>query len=205
MKNQFFNRRTLFFLLAIVTCLGFTAMSYGAATVSVDPATLESPAAGEQFTVDITIAGGAGIAGYQVTVNFDSTALSYVSIAYQEDYLEKPTDLLKPVTVSDNSVRFLAIGGAPDGDHTLATITFEVVEAKESAITLSDIVLSDAASDALEVTTADGAITVPATDEPTDPTDEPTDPTDEPTDPTDEPTDPTDEPTDPTDEPTDPD
>ena len=138
MKNQFFNRKILFSLLAIVTCLGFTAMSYGAATISVDPATLESPAAGEQFTVDITIAGGEGVAGYQVTVNFDSTAISYVSIAYQEDYIAKPPDLLTPVKVlSENSVRFLALGNAPDGDHTLATITFEVVEAKASAITLS--------------------------------------------------------------------
>ena len=46
MKDQLFNRKALFSLLAVVMCLGFTAMSYGAAIVSVDPATVESPAAG---------------------------------------------------------------------------------------------------------------------------------------------------------------
>ena len=79
MKDQLFNRKALFSLLAVVMCLGFTAMSYGAAIVSVDPATVESPAVGEQLMVNINIMGGAGVAGYQVTVNFDPTALSYVS------------------------------------------------------------------------------------------------------------------------------
>ena len=87
MKDQLFNRKTVFSLLAVVMCLGFTAMSYGAAVVSVDPATVESPAAGEQLMVDINIAGSEGVAGYEVTVNFDSTALSYVSLAYNEAYI----------------------------------------------------------------------------------------------------------------------
>ena len=30
MKDQLFNRKILFSLLAVVMCLGFTAMSYGA-------------------------------------------------------------------------------------------------------------------------------------------------------------------------------
>ena len=142
------------------------------ATVSVTPDTFESPAVGDQFSIDITIAGSAGVAGYQATVNFDSTALSYVSIAYREDYLEKPADLLNPVNVSENSVHFWALGSAPDGEHTLATITFEVIEAKESAITLSNVLLSDAASGALQVTTTDGMIIAPPT-EPTEPPVEP--------------------------------
>ena len=83
MKDQLFNRKALFSLLAVVMCLGFTAMSYGAAVVSVDPAEVESPAAGEQLMVNINIMGGEGVAGYQVTVNFDSTALSYVSSGLQ--------------------------------------------------------------------------------------------------------------------------
>ena len=76
MKDQLFNRKILFSLLAVVMCLGFTAMSYGQAVVSVDPAEVESPAVGEELMVNINIAGGAGVAGYQVTVNFDPTALS---------------------------------------------------------------------------------------------------------------------------------
>ena len=80
MKNQLFNGKVLFSLLAVVMCLGFTAMSYGQAAVSVDPAEVESPAVGEQLMVNINITGGEGVAGYQVTVNFDATALSYVSL-----------------------------------------------------------------------------------------------------------------------------
>ena len=86
MKDQLFNRKVLFSLLAVVMCLGFTAMSYGAAVVSVDPATAESPAAGEQLMVNINIMGGEGVAGYEVNVNFDPTALEYVSSA-NGDYL----------------------------------------------------------------------------------------------------------------------
>ena len=47
MKDQLFSRKILFSLLAVVMCLGFTAMSYGQAVVSVDPAEVESPAAGK--------------------------------------------------------------------------------------------------------------------------------------------------------------
>ena len=104
MKDQLFNRKILFSLLAVVMCLGFTAMSYGAPVVSVDPATVESPAVGEQLMVNINIAGGEGVNGYQVKVNFDSTALSYVSSAVG-DYLP-PSDLPLPpaqLTVASRS------------------------------------------------------------------------------------------------------
>ena len=182
--------------------MGFTALSYGAATVSVDPATVDSPAVGEQLAVNINIAGGTGVGGFQAQINYDSTALSYVSAA-KGDYL--PGDpaagtffpILKPgdsnVVIGGTSIG----AGTGEGDGTLATVTFEVVEVKASAITLTGVIVSDANGASLAVTTADGAVTVPAPEpdpEPTDP--EPTDP--EPTDP--EPTDP--EPTDP--EPTDP-
>ena len=170
MKDQLFNRNILFSLMAVVMLLGWTAMSYGAVTVSVDPATIESSAVGEQLTVNINIAGGAGVGAFQATVNYDNTALSYVSAA-KGDYL--PGDpaagtffpVLKP---GDSNVLIggtsLGVGTA-DGDGTLATVTFEVVEQKASSITLSGVIVSDAAGDALEVTTADGSVTVPTTEE----------------------------------------
>ena len=170
MKDQLFNRKILFSLLAVVMCLGFTAMSYGAAVVSVDPATVESPTAGEQLMVNINIMGGAGVVGYQVTVNFDATALSYVSSTYNADYLAS-FPLVSPEGLkSDNSIQFVTLGNAPDGDHTLATVTFEVVEAKASSITLTDVVVSiplneDGTGGKLETTTADGMVTAPAAEE----------------------------------------
>ena len=161
MKDQLFNRKILFSLLAVVMCLGFTAMSYGQAVVSVDPAEVESPAVGEELMVNINIAGGAGVAGYQVTVNFDPTALSYVS-GGNGDYLPAGAFAVPPTT-TDSSVTIAGTsltGPAPDGDGTLATVTFTVVEAKPSAISLTGITLADAAANALDVTTADGMVTV---------------------------------------------
>ena len=167
MRNQLFNRKLLFSLLAVVMCLGFTAMSYGQAVVSVEPAEVESPAAGEELMVSINIAGGADVAGYQLTVNFDPTALSYVS-GGNADYLPAGAFAV-PVVTTDNSVTIAATsltGAAADADGTLATVTFEVVEAKASAISLSDVTLADAAASALEVTTADGMVTVAGAEEP---------------------------------------
>ncbi len=163
MRNQLFNRKILFSLLAVVMCLGFTAMSYGQAVVSVEPVEVESPAAGEELPVRINISGGADVAGYQVTVNFDPTALSYVS-GGNADYLPAGA-FATPVAATDNSVTIAATsltGAALDADGTLATVTFEVVEAKASAISLSDVTLADAAATSLDVTTADGMVTAPA-------------------------------------------
>ena len=166
MRNQLLNRKVLFSLLAVVMCLGFTAMSYGQAVVSVEPAEVESPAAGEELMVSINIAGGADVAGYQVTVSFDPTALSYVS-GGNADYL--PTGAFAvPVSATDSSVTIAATslaGAAPDADGTLATVAFEVVEAKASTISIA-VVLSDAAASALEVTAADGMVTVAGAEEP---------------------------------------
>ena len=161
MKDQLFNRKILFSLLAVVMCFGFTAMSYGQAVVSVDPAEVESPAVGEELMVSINITGGADVTGYEVVVNFDATALEYVSSA-NADYLPAgafPT----PAIPTDSSVKIAAAslaGAAPDADGTLATVTFTVVEAKPSAISLTGVTLADATAAALEVTTMDGMVTV---------------------------------------------
>ena len=146
-------------------CLGFTVMSYGQAVVSVDPAEVESPAAGEELTVSINITGGAGVVGYQVTVNFDATALKYVSAA-NADYL--PAGAFPIVTPGDGSVLVGAGGATPaaEADGTLATVTFEVIEAKASAISLTGVLLSDAAAAALESTATDGMVTVAGAEPP---------------------------------------
>ncbi len=171
MKDQLFNRKILFSLLAVVMCLGFTTMSYGQAVVSVEPAEVESPAAGEELMVSINITGGADVAGYQVTVNFDPTALSYVS-GGNADYLPAGAFAVPPTT-TDSSVTIAGTsltGAAPDADGTLATVTFMVVEAKPSTIGLTGVTLADAAANALDVTTMDSTVTVdgagPAAEEP---------------------------------------
>ncbi len=164
MKDQLFNRKVLFSLLAVVLCLGFTAMSYGQAVVSVDPAEVESPAAGEELMINVNIMGGADVAGYQVHVNFDTTALEYVSSAngsYVSDVLL--SDAGTAADASDGNFRIYAAakpGVVSDGDGTLATVTFKVLEAKASAISLTDVIISDSASDPLDITVMDGMVTV---------------------------------------------
>ena len=49
------------------------ADSYGQ-VISIEPASVESPAAGEQLTLNINIADGVNVAGYEVTVTFDSAS-----------------------------------------------------------------------------------------------------------------------------------
>ena len=177
MTRQIANPNTFFAIVAVFTLLAAQGVTYGQ-TVSIDPASIESPAAGEQLTVNISITGGMNVAGYQVTVTFDSTALSYVSIA-NGDYLPAGAFATAPI-VTDTSVTLGAAGlptagGVPtaDGDGTLATVTFTVVEAKDSAIGLTDVLISDATATPMDVTVQGGMVTVPApemTEEPEAPT-----------------------------------
>ena len=127
--------------------------------VSVDPAEAESPAVGESLTININITGGIGVAGYQVTVNFDPTALRYVS-STNADYLPAGAHVLPPETThSSVKISAASLAGPTNGDGTLATVTFEVVEVKTSTLRLTDVILSDAAGQPLAVTTADGIVT----------------------------------------------
>ena len=115
------------------------------ATFSVSPATVSSPAIGEQLTLSLTITDGQKVAGYQATVGFDTSALRYVESA-NGDYLPTGAFFVPPV-VSGNQVTLAAtsLSGASNGDGTLAALTFEVIAVKASALTLSDVVLSDSA------------------------------------------------------------
>ena len=114
--------------------------------VSISPASVKSPAVGEQLMLSLNITGGENVAGYQVTVKFDPTALKYAS-SENADYL--PADpLTVPAIIIDDTVTLAAtslIGGS-DGDGTLATLTFEVVDVKPSMVHLLDTLLTNALS-----------------------------------------------------------
>ena len=116
------------------------------ATVSLSPATLLSPYVGEQLTLSLKITDGANIAGYQATLQFDSTALKYVE-SKNSDYLPKGAFPI-PTIATENAVTLAAISlyDQSNGDGTLATITFEVVSIKASTVSLSDVLLTDSAS-----------------------------------------------------------
>ena len=116
--------------------------------VSITPAVVESPAVGEQFVINVSIAGGEDVQGYQVAVRYAKGSLKYVSHT-PGDYL--PGDVFIGPTVLDPgyvSLNITSPAGAGNGDGTLATITFEVVTLKESRLTLSAI-LSDSNGESL--------------------------------------------------------
>ena len=99
---------------------------------------------------------------YEVDVSFDPTALEFVSSA-NADYLPAGAFSI-PAKVSDTGdiVKIVAssLAGTADGDGRLATVTFKVVETKASMIGIASAIIPDADSNPLEVTTADGMVTV---------------------------------------------
>ena len=158
--KQLFRRNLLFFLLITVMSLGFTTMSYGQALVSVEFTETGPLAVGEQINVNIQIANGQNVSGYELTVSFDPTALRYLE-GTNADYLPANAFVIPPI-VSNETVHIVAtstIGAAPESEGTLATLTFEVVAIKESTLKLTDVILSDSAAIPLLVATKNGRIT----------------------------------------------
>ena len=149
-------------------------MSYGAAVISVEPSEIQHATVGEQLTVSINVTGGEGIAGYEITVNFDPTVLSFVSSA-NANYL--PTGaLVAPPDASNNSVIIAAvspINPAPDGDGTLATVTFEVIKLEATSIYLTGVHLVDVKAQLLEVIIAEDLVDEPAEEGPEEAAEEP--------------------------------
>ena len=117
------------------------------AMVSVSPASAASPAVGDQLAVSLNITDGEAVAGYQATVQFDDTALRYVSGA-NGDYLPAGAFFVDP-KVEGNLIKLNAVSfaGESNGDGTLTTLTFEVIAAKASTLTLSDVLLTDSAGE----------------------------------------------------------
>ena len=129
--------------------------------MSVSPSPVSSPAIGEQLLLSLKISGGENIAGYQATVQFDTSALRYVSSA-NGDYLPAGAFVV-PAIVSGNRVTLAAtsLAGESHGDGTLATLTFEVVAVKVSTLTLSDVILSDRAGAGSQPQVENGEVVEP--------------------------------------------
>ena len=120
-----------------------TEASVTDATLSISPSSIASPAIGQQLEFTLDIVDGEAVAGYQATVQFDTTALRYVS-SRNGDFLPAGAFFVQPV-VEVNLVKLNAasLAGESNGDGTLATLAFEVIAAKASALTLSDVLLTD--------------------------------------------------------------
>ena len=133
-------------------------------TVSISPSSMPSPAIGKQLTLSLNIEGGQTVTGYQATVQFDDTALRHVESS-NGDYLPDGAFFAPPI-VEGNLVKLNAtsLAGETGGDGTLATITFEVITAKTSILTLSDVLLVNSAGETSTPKLEDGEITAPTLD-----------------------------------------
>ena len=149
----------LFLLLVSVIYHGFTAMAYGQVLVHVTFESTAPLAVGERMNVNIQIVNGQGVAGYELIVSFDPTALRYIEAA-NADYLPAGPLAASPI-VSNKTVYMAAtsiFGAASVYEGTLATLTFEVVESMDSTVKLMDVILSDSGGLPLAVTTRNGQI-----------------------------------------------
>ena len=130
-------------------------------TVTISPVSVQSPAVGAQLEVRLNITGGETVAGYQATVQFDDTALRYVSGA-NGDFLPAGAFFVEP-KVEGNLVKLNAasLAGENNGDGILTTLTFEVITAKASTLTLSDVLLTNSAGETSVPRIENGEITEP--------------------------------------------
>ena len=128
------------------------------ATVSITPSEVESPAIGEQFSINVSIARGENVGGYQLTLEFDPTALRYVE-GKNGDYLPENSHFVPPVVAEDQvTLGATTLGEVSSGDGILATLTFEVVNIKESNLALFNVILTDSDGEHLSIDTKDGII-----------------------------------------------
>ena len=120
-----------------------TASATTPTTISFSPPSTETLGIGEQLTVSINIVGGKNVAGYQATVVFDPAAVLYFSSTGGE-YLSDGA-FFTASDVGKNYVRLesASLVGSSDGNGTLATITFQVVDAKASGLFLAQVTLVD--------------------------------------------------------------
>ena len=134
-------------------------MAYGQVLVHVTFEPTAPLAVGERMNVNIQIVNGQGVAGYELIVSFDPTALRYIEGA-NADYF--PAGTLAASPIASNKTVYMAatsiFGAASVYEGTLATLTFEVVESTDSTIKLMDVILSDSGGLPLAVTTRNGQI-----------------------------------------------
>ena len=131
------------------------------AVVSISPSPVDSPAVGGRLTLNLSIMGDEAIAGYQLTLQFDPTALRYIESG-NGDYLPDGAFFVPPV-VNRGSIELASttLVGESRGDGTLSTVTFEIMAVKASTLTLSETLLSDSEGNTFRPQVEGGEITEP--------------------------------------------
>lgn len=157
-------------LLAGLSCValaGFLGTPAGAATLTIDPASM-TVTAGTTFTVDVSVEGVTDLYGYGFAVGFDPAILEALGIAEGAFLPGGGATLFIDGTIDNTGGTITDTGGVlnggvigVDGSGVLATVTFRALATGSSAISLFNPILldsnlADIAADAL----AAGSVTV---------------------------------------------
>ena len=141
----------------LIAQISITAVKQSEATIRLLPNPIVSPPLDEQLTINLNITGGKNVAGYQAIVRFDASTLRYVDSA-EGDYLPADTFFVPNSIVIEEDYRFpyvplaaTTLDRVGNGDGTLATLTFEVIDVKTSTLTLSHVYLVDQDGERWEV------------------------------------------------------
>ena len=131
------------------------------ATVGIVPMSMESPDIGDQFFIAVVISNAHNVRGYHLSVQFDPEALRYVS-TQQGNYLSGDV-FAAPATVESDRISVVETASMKTENTrgVLLTITFEVVAAKASMLSLSDVMLISGEGIELPVKTEDSEIVEP--------------------------------------------
>ena len=131
------------------------------AIVRIVPASIESLNVGDPFSVAVVIDNARNVRGYQLSVQFDPEALRYVS--WQLGTYLSGDVFAAPATIESDRIFFVmtAPTKAANTQGLLLTITFKVVAAKASILSLGDVILVGDARMAVPVTTEDSQIVKP--------------------------------------------
>ncbi len=131
------------------------------AKVSITPFPVVSPIIGEEFSINVSITDGETVGGYQLTLGFEPTALRYVSSA-NGNYLTEGSYFVQPIVKNDSiTLGATNFANVSSGEGVLATITFEVIDVKESTLNLAGVILTDSDGNRLRHLVDGGKIVEP--------------------------------------------
>ena len=174
-------KKHLFCIIALAYILA-SAFGAQATTIEINPETQESPPAGGLITIGVRIEAVTSLFAYQFELTFDNTALRFSAIEEEEFLRSDETatfpfltlgeqmvsleDVTPDIAQEVNSAGALVVantrlGSAKgiSGSSELIIITFEVLEAKASALELQNVVLADSDAQSIIADVSSGAIT----------------------------------------------
>jgi len=113
--------------------------------IIINPNIIDIPPVGDTVSVNIDVIKGVMIAGYQLTIAFDSDILRYVSSTNGSFLTEHSyfTPAILSTRKDEVTISAVSFDGVYSGNGTLATITFASRKFKETEISLSDVLLTD--------------------------------------------------------------